>query len=305
MPFRGLMRCMTSLVPASTLSFYGPAPELARGEDVLADYRRFLLERNGEGFLAREARMQSTEFDATQAPSVLPLDAARFNRNYARFGEREVTADELALLSFVKINAGEAYGVQCVAAAREKQQRAPSVAVELESLVAREEQFHTRLLVGAAGHFHDAGSGARLAVTGAWTPALPLRVLIGALVHAPKALFHPVLLGAEIAGVFTFNWLLRRLSSLFPDAPAVRESMEKRLIEVLIDEVGHITFNRMLVGDTGRKVARTLAAQVVWSQQLASGELRGLGFGRDELGRLASFDLADLPGEVRRHAFFA
>ncbi|MBL8915859.1 MAG: hypothetical protein JNM17_34490 [Archangium sp.] len=283
--------------------FYSSSVELARSEAVLGEYRDFLIARNGAGFVAREARMAG-EFDATRAPSVLQLDAERFNRNYASLRERALSKEELALLAFVKINAGEAWGVECVSKAREQQQEAPGVISDVERLVTREEHFHTRLLVGAAGHFHGP-DGKRLEVTGAWKPGLPLRVIIGALVHAPRALFHPVLLGAEVAGVFAFNWLLTRLRDLFPDAPSVRESMERRLVEVLIDEVGHIAFNRVLVGAAGRAVARTVAKQISWSHQLGSPELVSLGFGMDVLGRLDTFDLGDLPDEVRRRAFFA
>lgn len=285
-------------------SFFAPASELERAEDVLSDYQRYLVRRNGEGFAKREEAM-ATEFDATKKPTLLSLDAARFNRNYARFGERDVSKEELALLAFVKINAGEAWGVECVAAAREKQRQVAGITTEVEKLITHEEQFHTRLLVGAAGHFHDAAVGERLLVTGAWKPSLPLRMIIGALVHAPRALFHPVLLGAEIAGVYAFNWLLQRVKTLFPDAPEVRESMERRLIEVLVDEVGHIAFNRVLVGATGRAVGKVIAQQVTWTHQFGSPELVALGFGKDVVGRLNTFDLVDLPDEVRRRAFFA
>jgi hypothetical protein len=283
--------------------FFGPAPALRSSEDVLGAYRSFLLARNGAGFAAREANLRA-HFDAARAPALLTIDDARFNRNYERLRERDVPPEELALLAFVKINAGEAWGVEAVSRARARQPERPGVAAELERLITGEEHFHTRLLVGAAGHFANP-DGARLAVTGAWRPSLPLRGLIGALVHAPAFAFHPVLLGAEVAGVFMFNWLLERVRTLFPRAPQVRESMEARLHEVLVDEVGHITFNRVLVGRLGRAVGRALARQIAWAQRLAAPELRALGFGSDVLGRMSSFGLGDLPAEVRRRAFFA
>jgi len=284
-------------------NFFGPTPDLNRSEALLHDYRAWLAKRNGEGFAVREALMRTT-FDPTQLALTLPVDAARVNRNYASFQERDVSPEELALLAFVKINAGEAWGVDAVSKAREKQQERPGVAAQLEKLVIGEEHFHTRLLVGAAGHFHDA-KGQRLAMTGAWTPPAPLRLLIGGLVVAPRTLFHPLLLAAEVAGVFAFSWLLGRLKTLFPDAPAVRESMEKRLHEVLVDELGHITFNRLLVGRAGRYVARVLTPRVAWMQSLMTPELGALGFGRDVLGEFDTFGLDSLPDEVRRRAFFA
>ncbi len=284
--------------PMSASSFYGPAPEAHRAEDLLSDYRRFLMQRNGEGFAARDERM-AREFDPKAVHASTPIDGARFNRNYASFREKSVSEEELALLAFVKMNAGEAYGVEVVGRARKALQEGPGIAAEVERTLTREEQYHTRLLAGAAGHFEG------LDVTGAWKPMLPLRVLIGALAKLPSTLFHPLLLSSEIAGVHIFDWMLRRLRTLFPNEPSVRESMERRLIEVLIDEVGHVTFNRLMVGPLGRAVARPLAKLVSLSNQASSRELLALGYGTAELGRIERFDFWDLPEEVRRRAFFA
>ncbi|MFT3712142.1 MAG: hypothetical protein QM817_31245 [Archangium sp.] len=285
------------------LGFYDAAPKLQSSEQVLGAYKSFLVARNGEGFSAREQKMHEV-FDATRAPTARSIDGTHFNQVYLGAPVTGMSSDELALLAFVKMNAGEAYGVECVAKAREQEVEKPGVASDVEKLITHEEMFHTRILLGAAGHF-DGGDGQRLTVRGAWTPSVMVRTLIGALVHAPRSLFHPVLLGAEIAGVFAFNWMLERLSSLFPEAPAVRESMEQRLHEVLVDEVGHIAFNRVLVGAPGRAVARSIASQVVWAQQLTSPELKALGFDSSVLSRMSTFDLSSLPAEVQRRAFFA
>lgn len=269
----------------------------------MRDYRAWLERRNGPGFATREQRMAS-DFDAARVDATLPVDADRVYRNYSAFKEKDVGAEELALLAFAKMNAGEAWGVEVVSKARERQQQQPGVVAEVERLVTGEEQFHTRLLVGVAAHFHDARGG-RLAFAGGWRPPAALRTLIGGLVLAPRTLFHPLLLAAEVAGVYGFNWMLRRLDSLFPNAPHVRESMQQRLIEVLIDEVGHITFNRLLVGRFGRAVARTVAQQVIWLQRQTTPELKALGMNAGVVTGLRSFDFADLPEEVKRRAFFA
>jgi hypothetical protein len=284
-------------------TFFGPTLALDRSESLLGDYRRWLDARNGPAFATREARMRD-RFDATRTSTSVAIDGARVNRNYVAFREKEIAKEELALLAFAKINAGEAWGVEQLEKAREKARARPGIAAELETIVTGEEHFHTRLLIGAAGHFHDT-RGERLAITGAWTPPAPLRLLIGGLAIAPRTIFHPLLLASEVSGVFAFDWLLRRLSSLFPKAPAVRESMEARLTEVLIDEVGHITFNRLLVGRAGRAIARALSPQIVWMQRLMTPELVALGLDRHEVARMSDFSLASLPEEVRRHAFYA
>jgi hypothetical protein len=299
----------TRLVLMDT-TFFGPAASLAHSDDLLRDYRAWLEARNGPGFVTREARMRE-RFDASAASPMLAIDAGRVNRNYVRFRERDVTAEELALLAFAKINAGEAWGVEQVARSREahrlearRAEARPDLAAEIEPLVVGEEHFHTRLLVGAAGHFHGA-DGTRLAMTGAWRPPAPLRLLIGGLVVAPRTLFHPLLLASEVGGVLAFDWLLGRLRTLFPHAPAIRESMEARLVEVLVDEVGHITFNRLLVGRAGRALARLITPRVVWLQRIMTPELAALGPDGSVLARLDRFSLASLPREVRARAFYA
>jgi hypothetical protein len=283
--------------------FFSPIDDLSQSEGLMKDYQAWLTVRNGSHFEAREARMR-TEFDATRTPTVLTVDGARLNRNYEAFRERAVGPDELALLAFVKMNAGEAWGVECVSKARARQREVPGVVTEVERVITTEETFHTRLLVGVAGHFHDV-DGKRLGITGVWRPPAPLRLLIGGLVWAPKTVFHPLLLASEVAGVFLFDWVLRRLSTLFPGTPSVRESMAARLTEVLIDEVGHITFNRLLVGAAGRAVAKALTPRVAWMTRLMTPELAALGLGRSDVERLSSFDFDSLPAEVKRRAFFA
>lgn len=278
-------------------SFYAPAPERADAEAAFAAYLQSLHDKNGADFERRETRMRSV-FDGRTERAGLPIDADRFNRNYGSFDEPDVSAEEAALLAFVKINAGEAYGVQVTTAARAAMLDRPELCFQVEKAVLQEETYHTRLLVGAIQHFDG------LALGDAWRPTWPLRLLIGALVHVPAAVFHPILLGSEIAGVYAFNWLLQRIGSLFPDDPAVRESMEERLVEVLVDEVGHIAYNRVQVGALGRSVAAGMARAVCESHRVMSRELLALGFDDAAIAGVGRFDFGDLPAEVRRRGFF-
>lgn len=278
-----------------TQSFYAPAPEVHRSEDLLTAYRAFLLQRNGPGFAARDERMKT--FDPSLVCAGMVVDGARFNRNYRRFKETDISEEELALLTFVKINAAEAYGVEVVTRSGRHSRAEFGVAADVQQIVVHEEQYHTRLLVGAAGHFQG------LSISNAWRPAPSLRLLIGILARIPTVFFHPVVLSAEIAGVHMFNWMLGRLKTLFRDQPAVRESMERRLMEVLVDEVGHVAFNRVLVGALGRGVARQLAKLIARSNPTGR-EMVALGYGA-AVGGIDRFDFSCLPEEVRHRAFFA
>jgi hypothetical protein len=293
---------MSTALAATSLrpSFYSPIPESVR-EDQLAAYREFLGRRNGDldfaqGFSKREEWMR--EAGAWDAEFQGKVDVAAFNRAYASFDEvKHLSLPEVALLTFVKANAGEAYGVEVVGRARQKRYDMTKLFFQVEKLLGFEETYHTRILIGATQHFG-------VKVEGAWKPPLRLRLLIGTLAHAPGLFFHPILLASEIAGVFSFNWMLKRVGEIFRDQPAVRESMERRLIEILVDEVGHVAFNRMAVGPTGLSVARKLAGGVLKGVAAHTPEYKALGLDESELRKVDTFDLDQLPEEVLRRAYF-
>ncbi|PTL84807.1 hypothetical protein [Vitiosangium sp. GDMCC 1.1324] len=281
-------------------SFYEPVAGSPR-EDLLRAYREFLERRNGTmdfttGFSRREEWLR--EAAGWEGRFTGPVDGEGFNRAYESFDAvRGLTPPMVALLTFVKANAGEAYGVEVLTRERHQRHDAPELFHQVERLVAYEETYHTRILIGATQHFG-------VEVEGAWRPPLPLRLLIGTLVHAPGLFFHPVLLAAEVSGVFSFNWMLRRVGEIFRDEPAVRESMEQRLIEILVDEVGHVAFNRMAVGPVGLSTARHLAGVVLRGVMGSTPEYRALGMDENELRKLDTFDLHQLPEEVLRRSYF-
>ena len=282
-------------------SFYSLVPDRDRADDLFGSYLAFLEVRNGDlfsddGFAAREILMDS--FEQHDAMFGGRFDNAVFNRNYERLQDKDLSEEQLALLAFVKMNAGEAYGVEVMSEARADLMARPEPMYMLERVLGREERYHTKMLVGASQHFDG------IEIEGAWRPAWPLKLLILALAKFPPSMFHPILLGAEISGVFTMNWLLGRLATMFPDDPGVRESMEHRIIEVLIDEVGHVAYNRICVGKAGMATAKWLAGGVCKSHDELTPELKVLGFAEARKS-LPDFDYVDLPEEVRRKAWFA
>lgn len=293
------------MLPATTSlalrpSFYGPAPESPR-DDVLGDYLRFLERRNGplvsDGiFSNRESWLDDAAGWRVRHRG--DIDRTSFEQNYERFDPEGVTdAALLTLLAFVKVNASEAYGVEVITRKRYAH-TASDVFGRVERVLTHEERYHTRILVGAAQQFSLPSP------VGAWRPPLPLTLLIGTLAHAPKSIFHPILLGSEIAGVFTFHWMLTHVREQFRDQPALRETLEARLIEILVDEIGHIAFNRAAVGRAGLAAARAIAPHVAASTSIMMPEFRRLGWSRDTLHDFDRFDLDALPDEVRRRAFF-
>lgn len=281
----------------TTMSFYSPTPSATEREGLLNALNEHVVSRNGSDFALREARMAS-EFDRVDGMASFRVDADRFNRNYGAFTERDIPIEEVALLAFVKINAGEAYGVEVTSKARAPLLQRPETRYRVEKAIGNEENFHTRLLLGATLHFEE------LAVGGAWKPTWPLRLLIGGLARFPEWLFHPVLLGSEISGVHSFTWLLNRMATLFPNDPLVRESMERRLIEILVDEIGHIAYNRILLGNRGMSTARKVASWVTEGHRVMNPEMLALGLDAEAMKTVTSFDYDQLPDEVKRRSFF-
>jgi hypothetical protein len=283
-------------------SFRDPLPD--RDDGLLRDYLAHLLQRDGA--LVGRDRLERREADCHRLDSADavydgPADPATFERQYRAYDPRVRMSDDLtALLAFVKINAGEAYGVEIMTAGKPHLFEGDEVAHVAERTLLAEEHYHTRLLVGAMRHFPGLTRG-----EGTWTPAAPIRILIHGLLRCPEAAFYPVLMASELAGIQAFTWVLNRLPTLFPDHPAVRQSLEERLTEVMVDEVGHIAYNRVRVGDTGAAFARWLAPQVLRGIVMNAPELGVLGLDAAEQRRLQGLDYLDLPEEVRRRAWFA
>lgn len=287
--------------PASN-TLFGPVPETPR-EDLLHAYLAFLERRNGTLDASSDYPLREqwlAERNASQVRYQGAVDEELFHRGYARFDPAVAKSPALAaLLAFVKMNAGEAYGVEVVSRARYQRPATSDAFDRVERVLSKEETYHTRILLGATRHFGVPEP------KGAWKPALSLKLLIGTLAHTPRSLFHPVLLASEVGGVFTFNWVLRRLKDLFPDQPQLREVMEERMMDILVDEIGHVAFNRLAVGPTGMNAARSIAPHVAKATAEMTPELRALGFTKDALRDFDSFGLSQLPEQARAKAFFA
>jgi hypothetical protein len=282
------------------LSFYAAAPEEPR-DDLLAAYREVIEKRNGclteKHFPNREAWLeQSAQWPVRHCGH---LDEQTFFRNYQRFdASTHPSLAMLVLLAFVKLNAGEEYGVKMVSAIRHARSPTSDLFETMERLLAHEETYHTRILSGATRQFSlpEPSQG--------WKPTITHKILFSVLARAPKSIFHPVLLGAEIAGAFILNWMLVEVEKIFRDEPALRDTLEQRLIEILIDEVGHIAFNRLAVGIRGQKIAKQLAIWVAQGTTGGTPEFKALGWNNTTLDQFGTFDFSSLPETVRTQSFF-
>lgn len=284
-------------------SLFAPVDDAER-ERALNAYIAFLNERNGlldatTGTLPhREASLN--EMNASHVRFDGRLAQADFDRLLAKWNPADpaLTPEMLVLIVLCRMNDGEAYGVRVVKAAQARRNvGVTDLRTKAIAFAQEEEEYHTRILKGSAHHFG-------LKVNAEYKPTFALRVLIGALAEAPKPLFHPILYGSEVAGVFLFNWALNRIREMVKE-PALREVLEARLMEILVDELGHVAFNRLVLSERSRKLGRFLAGQTIKGMTWITPELATLGFDKNAQSRFAGFDIDQLPEEARRRGFFA
>jgi hypothetical protein len=278
--------------------FTALTPEARR--DQRDAYREFVAVRDGavdvtrRRLARREAKMRDY---LTPVSAPRPLDRPLFEAQYASYDPQRTTPPEmLLLLSLVKINAAEAYGVEKMMAPL--MARAQREADDLELVLTIEEDYHTRILLSASSLYG-------LDVSGAYRAHLGLRALIGVLSTVSHTMSRPIVLAAELVGTLYFLDLLRVARDVLKEVPAVRDAVEERLTDVLVDEIGHVSFNRLCLGSLGLTQARMVFPLVAAGLSDAVPELRTLGLRLPtEIDRpLAT--RPDVPEHVRRQAFFA
>jgi hypothetical protein len=265
-----------------------------------AAYRQFLVERDGALDLAtrtlsrREAGMARY---AKPLPRLREIDQALFHEQYARFDVRRRMPGEAGLLlALVKANAAEAYGV--TQTFETVYRRAQRVRDDVEVLLLVEETYHTRILLSSTVLFG-------LNITTPFRPGAPLRALISGIARGPEDLSRPLVLAGEIVGAVTFLNLFHKAREVLKHDAELRDAMEERIIEVLTDEIGHISFNRLLLGPAGLRTARLLLPLVSKALSIALPELGALGLHASAEGAETVTTSKDLPDVVRRAAFVA
>jgi len=169
---------------------------------------------------------------------------------------------------------------------------------DLELILTIEEDYHTKILLSTSGLYG-------MTVTAPYRPRASLRALIGAMASTPHTMSRPIVLVAELIGTLYFIDLLRVAREVLHDLPAVRDAVEERLTDVIIDEIGHVSFNRLCLGSMGLAQARMLCPIVAAGLGDVVPELRTLGL---KLGANVDRPLhlrGELPDQVRQQAFFA
>ena len=223
-------------------SVFTALPVEARREQRLA-YRDFLASRDGTVDIARRTlsrREESMQRYLAPTANSRAMDRSLFDEQYAHYDpRRKMSREMLLLLALVKINAAEAYGVERML--HPLMARVLRESDDLELILTIEEDYHTKILLSASSLYG-------MTVTGPYRPRASLRALIGAIATVSHTMSRPVVLVAELLGTIYFLDLLRVAREVLRDLPVVRDAVEERLTDVLIDEIGHVSFNRLRLG---------------------------------------------------------
>jgi hypothetical protein len=124
-------------------------------------------------------------------------------------------------------------------------------------------------------------------------------------VRGPEWIARPLVLAGEIVGTITFLNLLFAAREILKHDPELRDAIEERVTEVLIDEIGHISFNRMLLGPGGLARARALLPLVAAASAATVPSLRAIGLRTIADDAATVTTSARLPAAVRRASFIA
>ena len=159
-----------------------------------------------------------------------------------------------------------------------------------------EETYHTKILLGAAEHFG-------LEVDGPFNPPAAMKVLTQAVSRLPMDLVRPLSLASELFGLATFTRLLHATRVALRDTPELRDAMEERLLMVLTDEIGHVSFQRLQVGEAGFKSARALLPFLTYGFRDTYPEVDRLLGNRLGVEEVVSLTVEKLPAQARARAF--
>jgi hypothetical protein len=283
------------------LDIFRTMPADARRES-LASYREFLIARDGAKDLdkrqlsRREEGMLRYEKPLSR---IREIDRDLFKAQYKAFDPRVAIPPEmLLLLALVKVNGAEAYGVEHTYDVALR--RALKSQDECELTLLCEETYHTRILLSSALSYGiDVGSP--------YEPPASLRVLIAAIGATPTFVARPLIFASEILGILVFTSLLEKSREVLRHDPEMRDAVEERLSEVLVDEIGHVSFNRACLGVAGIAQARVLLPIVATAMSGTIPELKALGTmslgSGDEIAGIVSG--RRIPEQVARTAFIS
>lgn len=261
-----------------------PAQRASASERYLAylKQREGALDFAGRTLSAREPFFEGLAADPVR--SAAAIDAERFHRNHeAARSEQDLPPELLWLLAVAKANRTECYGMEAhivVNGILDGEQ------ADTQAYVDMQEVYHTRILLDVLRCFDlDIEIG---------RPDLASRLAVQAMIRLPQPTAMPLILCAELVASVMFRLLIDTGRELFGDEPALWARLSTLLHQIMIDEVGHVTYCRARLGGLGLKVARGLLPAIKASLMTDQREFAAL-IGRERFDRaFAEFDVVAL-----------
>lgn len=268
-----------------------------------AAYRAFLANRDGQLDVCKRtlSKRETNVAPVARAPA---LSGVSFDpRVYRAVAERPlgrsraIPGEILIVLALARVHG--VFGFGSKAAYSHALERAVREEDDTAVFVALEKAYGKRTLATMASLFgvepHDE-EGRR------WSAAAMARA--GG--SGTGALRTGVLLAQEIVHAVALMNLLRVTGEVFRGAVEARDAIEQRVLEVLADAVGHISFRRLAASAEGLAVAARVLPVVATAFTMLSRETTTLGAGVSPSAWALAFRLENgLPEAVRKAAFLA
>jgi hypothetical protein len=264
---------------------------------TLDRYLDFLRARDGALDVEAHRLSRREEFfrriDAEPVRWKGPVDVERFHRNHVSAqAEPGLPPELLFLLICAKANRSERYGVDLSFKLRNRERWRAHPA---DGYIEVEEFYHTRILIDLLKCF-----GLEVTMR---PPAVAARAAILSMAMLPKPMAMPVILAAEVVGSVAFRLLLEKSKTLFAAQPEVARRCEELLQQILIDELGHVTYCKANLGGLGMSATRVMLDGIMRALLADVPEFAML-FGQAEIAkRVREFDLGELAAGLPERPF--
>lgn len=242
----------------SALALFDPLPAPMR-EQAADTYLQYLKGRDGRLDLTTRTLSSREPFFVRLAEepvhASLGLDAACFHRNHALTQpEAGLSREMLWLLAVAKANRTECYGMEEHIVVNGI---LDGDAADTQAYVDMQEVYHTRILLDCLRCFDleiEIGK-----------PALAARVAVQAMIRLPNKMALPLILCSELVASVAFRLLLDTGRELFGHHSELWARLSVLLQQIMIDEVGHVTYCRARLGPFGLATAKAFLPLVVKS----------------------------------------
>lgn len=219
---------------------FTPLPREQRRR-LAQDFVAFALARDGAPDLRRRTLAQRERYFADLAERPRPQwDGAPISAGeFARWHRGEVPLHQAPplvawLVKIARANEGEGWGVDYLLARGGFDGLGAGGALEPRDFADLEETYHTRLMREIVRLF-DLDYALRI-------PPWPIQQSVKLMAHLPRHASYMLLLAGELMGTVAFAHMARQGERLLAPHPAMAERVRELLDEILVDEVGHVTF---------------------------------------------------------------